>query len=110
MRDSGWDQLPPDVRFAGKPAEMRAPPWITDCPHQLLTEIPSCEAEHMAAPTNAAFVRKSLANSEPSIHGTLRTSRDVRVESVIGGRADIRRGGKPRGNRLKKPRPPLSSI
>jgi hypothetical protein len=32
MRESGWDQLPPDVRFAGKPAEMRAPPWITDCP------------------------------------------------------------------------------
>jgi hypothetical protein len=21
MRESGWDQLPPDVRFAGKPAE-----------------------------------------------------------------------------------------
>ena len=44
---------------------MRAPPWITDCPHQLLTEIPSCEAEHMAAPTNAANVKKLLANSEP---------------------------------------------
>src|SRR5580700_6261977 len=61
MRDSGWDQLPPDVRFAGKPAEMRAPPWITDCPHQLLTE-------NMAAPTNAALVKKVLANSEPSTH------------------------------------------
>jgi hypothetical protein len=54
MRESGWDQLPPDVRFAGKLAEMRAPPWITDCPHQLLTEMPSCEAEHMAAPTKPA--------------------------------------------------------
>src|SRR4029077_12083788 len=49
MRESGWDQLPPDVRFAGKSAEMRALPWITDCPHQLLTEMPSCEAEHTAA-------------------------------------------------------------
>ena len=54
MRDSGWDQLPPDVRFAGKPAEMRAPPWVTISPHLLLTEIPSCEAEHMAAPTKPA--------------------------------------------------------
>jgi hypothetical protein len=47
MRDSGWDQLPPDVRFAGKPAETRAPPWITVSPYQLLTETPSCEAGHM---------------------------------------------------------------
>jgi len=44
MRDSGRDQLPPDVRFAGKPAEMRAPPWITVRQHSLLTEAPSCEA------------------------------------------------------------------
>jgi hypothetical protein len=29
---SGRDQLPPDVRFAGKPAGTRAPPWITACP------------------------------------------------------------------------------
>jgi hypothetical protein len=29
MRDSGWDQLPPDVRFAGEALQkMRAPPWI----------------------------------------------------------------------------------
>src|SRR5712691_1026001 len=49
MRDSGWDRLPPDVRFAGKPAEMRAPPWITIRPHQLLTEIPSCEAGYRCA-------------------------------------------------------------
>jgi hypothetical protein len=54
LRESGWDQLPPDVRFAGKPAEMRAPPWITDCPHELLTEMLSCEAEHIAAPTKPA--------------------------------------------------------
>ena len=28
----------------------------------------------MAAPTNAANVKKTLANSEPSTHGTFRTS------------------------------------
>jgi len=28
----------------------------------------------MAAPTNAAYVKKALANSEPSTHGTKRTS------------------------------------
>ena len=27
------------------------------------------QAEHMAAPTNAALVKKTLANSEPSTHG-----------------------------------------
>jgi hypothetical protein len=27
------------------------------------------EAEHMAAPTNTALVKKVLANSEPSTHG-----------------------------------------
>ena len=32
------------------------------------------QAEHMAAPTNAANVKKVLANSEPSTHGTKRTS------------------------------------
>ena len=30
---------------------------------------PHSKAEHMAAPTNAAFVKKVLANSEPSTHG-----------------------------------------
>ena len=35
---------------------------------------PHQQAEHMAAPTNAAFVKKVLANSEPSTHGTKRTS------------------------------------
>src|SRR3954469_11994197 len=37
---------------------------------------PHLKAEHMAAPTNAAYVKKALANSEPSTHGT---SRHVRV-------------------------------
>src|ERR1044071_5254201 len=31
---------------------------------------PHLKAEHMAAPTNAANVKKSLANPEPSTHGT----------------------------------------
>ena len=30
------------------------------------------KAEHMAAPTNTAYVKKALANSEPSTHGTER--------------------------------------
>jgi hypothetical protein len=35
--------------------------------------VPHSKAEHMAAPTNAANVKKALANSEPSTHGTKRT-------------------------------------
>src|SRR5215470_3974996 len=35
---------------------------------------PRKQAEHMAAPTNSANVKISLANSEPSIHGTKQTS------------------------------------
>jgi hypothetical protein len=35
--------------------------------------VPHLKAEHMAAPTNAANVKKALANSEPSTHGTERT-------------------------------------
>jgi|NGEPerStandDraft_6_1074524.scaffolds.fasta_scaffold39584_1 hypothetical protein len=35
---------------------------------------PRKQAEHMAAPTNAAaYVKKILANSEPSTHGVKRT-------------------------------------
>ena len=34
---------------------------------------PHKQAEHMAAPTNSANVKISLANSEPSTHGTKRT-------------------------------------
>ena len=43
----------------------------------------------MAAPTNAAFVKKVLANSEPSTHGPKRTFRLRRGMSAIGGKADI---------------------
>ena len=35
--------------------------------------VPHLKAEHMAAPTNAAYVKKILANPEPSTHGTKRT-------------------------------------
>jgi hypothetical protein len=35
-------------------------------------DVPRLKAEHMAAPTNAANVKKALANSEPSTHGTKR--------------------------------------
>ena len=40
-------------------------------------KLPPClvgKAEHMAAPTNAALVKKTLANSEPSTHGPKQTS------------------------------------
>jgi hypothetical protein len=35
--------------------------------------VPHSKAEHMAAPTKAANVKKVLANSEPSTHGTKQT-------------------------------------
>ena len=34
-------------------------------------------------------VKKALANSEPSTHGTFRTWRDVRLESAMRFKADI---------------------
>ena len=37
---------------------------------------PHLKAEHMAAPTNAANVKKVLANSGPSTHGTSPTNGD----------------------------------
>jgi hypothetical protein len=43
----------------------------------------------MAAPTNAANVKKALANSEPSTHGTFETSTDVRYTAAFGGDPDI---------------------
>ncbi len=53
----------------------------------------SCEprqkAEHMAAPTNAANVKKVLANSEPSTHGTFETSTDVRYLGAFGGKDGV---------------------
>src|SRR5437763_6541299 len=49
---------------------------------------PHAKAEHMAAPTNAAFVKKALANSEPSTHGPFRTCGPLHEMSASGGRAD----------------------
>jgi len=43
----------------------------------------------MAAPTNAALVKKVLANSEPSTHGPKRTSYYRAGMSASGGKADI---------------------
>jgi len=43
----------------------------------------------MAAPTKPAYVKKVLANPEPSTHGTKRTSGNVRPMSAFGGEADI---------------------
>jgi hypothetical protein len=48
---------------------------------------PRKQAEHMAAPTNAANVKNALANSEPSTHGTereyCRSAQGVRKQSYI---------------------------
>jgi hypothetical protein len=43
----------------------------------------------MAAPTNAAYVKKVLANSEPSTHGTFRTWPVRLTTSVLEGKADF---------------------
>ena len=47
------------------------------------------KAEHMAAPTNTAYVKKALANSEPSTHGTFATCSDDVWRSARGGNPDI---------------------
>ena len=46
--------------------------------------VPHLKAEHMAAPTNAAYVKKILANSEPSTHGTKRTNQSHPSLSAFG--------------------------
>src|SRR5205807_6838849 len=46
---------------------------------------PHSKAEHMAAPTNAANVKKALANPEPSTHGRSRPAGATAVE----GQADL---------------------
>jgi hypothetical protein len=50
---------------------------------------PHLKAEHMAAPTNADYVKKALANSEPSTHGTFETSGNVGSAVAIGEKADL---------------------
>jgi hypothetical protein len=52
--------------------------------------VPRSKAEHMAAPTNAAGVKKALANPEPSTHGPTETSRMSAPMSVLGGIAEAR--------------------
>jgi hypothetical protein len=52
---------------------------------------PHQQAEHMAAPTNAALVKKVLANSEPSTHGPSPTYCDVCDLIVIREKADVKR-------------------
>jgi hypothetical protein len=49
--------------------------------------VPHSKAEHMAAPTNAANVKKALANSAPSTHGPRRTFLNWRSMSAFGGKA-----------------------
>src|SRR5208282_970450 len=44
---------------------------------------PRSKAEHMAAPTNPAPVKKTLANSEPSTHGPSLPRRSPAFVSVI---------------------------
>jgi hypothetical protein len=46
--------------------------------------VPHSKAEHMAAPTNAANVKKVLANSEPSTHGTSRHFSALQNLSLLG--------------------------
>src|SRR5215471_18676439 len=55
MRDSGWDQLPPDVRFAGEALQKMSPTLDRDLP----------KGPH---PTNAAASQKVLAKAAPSTH------------------------------------------
>jgi hypothetical protein len=43
----------------------------------------------MAAPTNAALVKKALANSEPSTHGPSLQMRLQQILVDVGGTADI---------------------
>jgi hypothetical protein len=43
------------------------------------------QAEHMAAPTNPANVKKALANSEPSTHGTKGRVESGRAVSALPG-------------------------
>jgi len=50
--------------------------------------VPRLKAEHMAAPTNAANVKKVLANPEPSTHGTSRHLAAPQNLSPIGPTAD----------------------
>src|SRR5208282_1717408 len=51
---------------------------------------PRSKAEHMAAPTNPAPVKKTLANSEPSTHGPSRPRRSTTCHRTCKGRGNMK--------------------
>jgi hypothetical protein len=51
--------------------------------------VPHSKAEHMAAPTKAANVKKVLANSEPSTHGPKQSRAVAPHMSAFEGKTDI---------------------
>jgi hypothetical protein len=100
---------PAGCEVAGKPAEMGAPPWITDCPPQLLTEMPSCEAGHMIAPSprDDAFEKgpclagrstyaKESARYRLAPHGLQPIK--LRIAMLSGGTAAAKCSRRPRGH------------
>ena len=54
----------------------------------------------MAAPTNAAYVKKALANSEPSTHGTKIVCRNLGRSCKSASRELARKGSPPPSLRL----------
>src|SRR5450759_3734473 len=66
--------------------------------------VPHLKAEHMAAPTNAANVKKALANSEPSTHGTSRHFAAPQNLSPIGLTTDKRLALGPDGSAAIDPK------
>ena len=63
----------------GKPAEVRAPPWIAVCPNQYLTEKPSCEAGHKTAPDHNAKTSSQPLQCGSHPHRTFRAAKtDIR--------------------------------
>jgi hypothetical protein len=53
--------------------------------------VPHLKAEHMAAPTKAASVKKILANPEPSTHGRLccKSLFALLIKNSLGSRCDF---------------------
>jgi hypothetical protein len=59
--------------------------------------VPHKQAEHMAAPTNAANVKKVLANSEPSTHAQVFGRRvDEPIHALLRPASEKRQGTKSR--------------
>ena len=73
--DSGRDQLPPDVRFAGKPAETRGSGLDHGLPNQLLTETASGEAGHREATDQNVSSPQNPCPRGPSTYGHYRVWR-----------------------------------